>query len=439
MLSFGPNTPIVLLGTTILGVAGGVVGTFMLLRKRSLMGDVISHSALPGIVIAFIGLEMWQPGSGKSWWGLLTGAVVTGVLGMLAVVALRRFPRIKEDAAMAIVLGVFFGFGASLLSVVQNMKTGSEAGLPHFIYGNTAVLVTSDVWMIAGACILVLCVCGLLLKEFSLVAFDEQFAGAQGWPVQLLDIALMGLVVAVTVVGLQSVGLLLIVAIMIIPAVAARFWTDHLPTMTLAAAALGGVSAAIGTLVSSNSKAPAGAIIVLAAAAFFAISLAIGTRRGLVRRLASEWRMRRRIAQHHLLRAIYEIAETQQQKTGEPGVSAPGATVSMDQLQTARSWSAPELTRLLHRCQREDLVESIGQIRWRLTPHGAQEAARVVRNHRLWELYLIHYADVATTHVDRDADMIEHVLRPELIRELEVLLSRQYPVGAVPPSPHIIN
>ncbi|MCE9555237.1 MAG: metal ABC transporter permease [Planctomycetes bacterium] len=474
MFSFGPNTPIVLLGTTILGVAGGVVGTFMLLRKRSLMGDVISHSALPGIVIAFILLEIWHPGSGKSWWWLLAGAVVTGLLGMLAVVALRRFPRIKEDAAMGIVLGVFFGFGAALLSVVQRMKTGSVAGLPHFIYGNTAVLVVSDVWMIAGACLLVLCVCGLLLKEFSLVAFDEQFAGAQGWPVQFLDVALMGLVVAVTVVGLQSVGLLLIVAILIIPAVAARFWTDHLPTMTLAAAVLGGVSAAIGTLVSSNSKAPAGAIIVLAAAAFFAISLAIGTRRGLLRRLASEWQMRRRIAQHHLLRAIFEITEAHggpgATVLGEPGASAPGgiagsvrvpnsegipsakpssadshprlaagASVSMNQLQSTRSWTAAELTRLLHRSQREGLVEPIDGTRWRLTTRGAQEAARVVRNHRLWELYLIHHADVAATHVDRDADMIEHVLRPELIRELEELLSRQYPAGAIPPSPHVIN
>ena len=435
MFSFGPNTLVVLLGTTILGVAGGVVGTFMLLRKRSLMGDVISHSALPGIVVAFIVLEMWHPGSGKSWWGLLTGAVVTGLLGMLAVVVLRQFPRIKEDAAMAIVLGVFFGFGAALLSAVQRMKTGSEAGLPHYIYGNTAVLVNSDVWMIAGACILVLSVCGLLLKEFSLVAFDEQFAGAQGWPVQLLDLALMGLVVAVTVVGLQSVGLLLIVAILIIPAAAARFWTDHLPTMTLAAAALGGVSAAIGTLVSAHSKAPAGAVIVLSAAACFTISLALGTRRGLLRRLASEWQLRRRTAKHHLLRAMYEIAEAHDESV--PAV--PGAAVGLDQLQAFRSWSAAELIGLLHRSRREGLVEPIGNARWRLTAQGAPEAARVVRNHRLWELYLIHHADVAATHVDRDADRIEHVLRPEIVRELEYLLRRQYPAGAVPPSPHAIN
>lgn len=434
---FGPNTPIVLMGTTVLGVAGGMVGTFLLLRKRALMGDVVSHASLPGIIIAFILLEAWRKGSGKSTIFLLLGALVSGLLAMLAVVVIRRFPRIKEDAAMAIVLSVFFGLGAALLSVVQNMQTGTEAGLPQYIYGFTALIVEADVWLIGGACLIALAVCGLLLKEFSLIAFDEEFAAAQGWPVHKLDVVLMALVVGVTIVGLQAVGLLLVVAMLIIPAAAARFWTDHLPTMTLTAAALGGVSAAAGTLVSAASNVPAGPIIVLVAAGFFLVSLLLGQRRGLVRRIISDARLRRRVARQHVLRAIYESIETSASSSPAKGLAK--MEFAPSQLQVARGWTANELTRLLRQLDHDGLVEPKSDRQWRLTPEGAEAAARVVRNHRLWELYLIHYADVAATHVDRDADQIEHVLRPELVRELEELLSQQYPHDVMPPSPHLIG
>lgn len=437
---FGPNTPIVLLGTTILGVAGGVVGTFMLLRKRSLMGDVISHASLPGIVLAFIVMELWQADSGKSLPALLLGALITGVLGIFAVVAIRRSGRIKEDAAMAIVLSVMFGFGAALLSMVQKMNRGSAAGLPHFIYGSTALIIESDVWLIAAACLVVLLACGLLLKEFTLLSFDPEFAGAQGWPVFWLDAVLMGLVVGVTIVGLQSVGLLLVVAILVVPAAAARFWTDHLLTMAITAGVLGGLSGATGTLVSSAARnLPAGAIIVLVAAGFFLFSLLLGRQRGLLRRLLADAKLRRRVARQHLLRGIYEALEAELPSDAPASRRPSQEDFTLSQLQSTRTWSPRSLTSLLGTFQREGLVERLPDKHWRLTAAGSDAAERVVRNHRLWELYLIHFADVAANHVDRDADMIEHVLRPEIIRELDLLLSQQYPEGVVPPSPHAIE
>ena len=200
----------------------------MLLRKRSLVGDVVGHASLPGIGMAFLMMEAIQPGTGKTLSGLLIGATISALLGVFCTLFIVKYSRVKEDAALAIVLSIFYGLGISLFTVIQSIPGGSSAGLRDFIFGQAARMVLADVVLIAQASLVVLFVCGLLFKEFSLLCFDEEFAAVLGWPVTLLDLLLMGIVVAVTVIGLQSVGLILVVAILIIPAAAARFWSDHL-------------------------------------------------------------------------------------------------------------------------------------------------------------------------------------------------------------------
>jgi manganese/zinc/iron transport system permease protein len=215
------NTRVVLVGVTLLGFGAGVMGTFMLLRKRAMMGDALAHATLPGIALAFI-LVSWLGGDGKSLVWLLTGAVATGVLGMGSVLAIRHGSRLKEDAALGIVLSVFFGLGVVGLSIAQQMSTGNAAGLESFIYGKTASMLARDAWLTAGASVVVAAGAGLLFKEFALVCFDQGYAAAQGWPVLRLDAIMMALVVLVTVIGLQAVGLILVVALLILPAAAAR-------------------------------------------------------------------------------------------------------------------------------------------------------------------------------------------------------------------------
>jgi manganese/zinc/iron transport system permease protein len=445
------NSRVVLMGTSLLGVTAGVVGVFMLLRKRALVGDVVGHASLPGIAIAFLVLESNHPGNGKWLPGLLAGALVAGLLGVVCVTAIRKLTRIKEDAALAIVLGVFFGLGIALFTVVQRIPTGNAAGLSQFIYGKAASMVAADVWLIAAGALAALAVCGLLFKEFRLLCFDEGYAAAQGWPVYTLDLALMGLVVGVSVIGLQSVGLLLVVALLIVPAAAARFWTDQLGRMTWTAAGLGGGSAAVGVLVSDLfPRLAAGAVIVLAGAVGFAFSLLFGTRGGVLRRLAERRRLARRVGRHDLLRAMYEVVEPR--AACLPGQSDPSLSAiairpadlttiaaPFERLLAQRTWSPGRLRRLLSEAEREELVRRDVSGGWRLTAEGAAAARRVARNHRLWEAYLIHFADVAPSHVDRDADLIEHVLGQEVVDELERLLARKFPAAAVPPSPHPIE
>ena len=430
------NTRVVMLGTSILGVAAGLVGVFVLLRKRSLVGDVVGHASLPGIAAAFIVMEIISPGKGRSLAGLLTGATLAGLAGVACMTAILRYSRIKEDAALAIVLAVFFGLGIVLFTIIQDLPTGSSAGLNHFIFGTAASMTAADVTLIAWAAAAVLVLCLLFFKELSLLCFDDDYASTQGWPVTTLDLLLMALVVAIVEIGAQSVGLILVVALMIIPAAAARFWTENLLYMSLTAAALGGVSAYLGIVASAlMPRLAAGAIIVLVGGALFFLSMFLGTPRGILRRVLTHYRLRRRVGRQDLMRAFYEVSEP---RTAVEPETVPTASfwVPFERLVMMRSWTAGRVRQLLQDAKRNGLIEASDTGLLRLTPQGRILAHRATRNHRLWELYLINYADIAPGHVDRDADMIEHILDTKLVEELEAELTEEFPHLVMPDSPH---
>jgi manganese/zinc/iron transport system permease protein len=435
-----PNTRFVLLGTLLLGTTAGIVGTFMLLRRQALVGDVVSHAALPGVAVAFIVGELIAPGSGRDLKWLLCGAALAGLASVVCVNLIRRFSRINPDAILATVLGVFFGFGAVMFKVVQQMKTGGQAGLNHFILGSAATITPDDIRLIASAGLVVLVLCLLLFKEMKLLCFDEGFAIAEGWPVFMLDITLTGLVVAVTVIGLKSVGILM-VALLITPPTAARFWTENLGKMIGIAAGIGGVSAVLGSLASALfDKLAGGPTIVLTGTMFFLISLMFGTERGIVCRWLRHRKTQRRIGRADLLRAMFEIIESRVNGDGVQNVERlTTEAVEHADLVSKRSWTAHRVNQIVSRGVHEGIVRMDSERGWRLTHSGAREASRAVRNHRMWELYLITQADIAPSHVDRDADFIEHVLEPELIEQLELLLAKRDEQSVIPPSPHPIG
>jgi manganese/zinc/iron transport system permease protein len=428
------NTRTVLLGTTVLGLAAGVVGTLALLRKRSLMGDAVAHAALPGVCTAFL---LFQS---RSLPILLAGALLFGALSAAFVAAVTRLTRVREDAAIAIAIGGFFGVGIALSRLIQNLPSGNRAGLDSFIFGKAASMVSADASVILAVAAAVLAAAILLRKEFKLLCFDPDFAAGLGLPVPALDLALMALVCLCTVAGLPAVGVVLMVALLVIPAAAARYWTDSFTTMLVLAAAFGAASALLGTALSAVAPTPAsaltrgwptGPVIVLTASAIFTLSLVIAPRRGLFAAALRRAALTRRIATQNLLRDVYEHLEP----AADP--AAPWAPAA-----AARSGSFPPS--VLARAQRQHLIAPApgGYV---LTADGFNAAARVVRAHRLWELYLIEQADVAPDHVDRDADQIEHVLSPRVIAALEARLGElgRLPRATfgrpnVPKSPHPI-
>lgn len=431
------NTRLVVICTLLLGCACGLMGGFLLLRKRSLMGDTLSHATLPGVCLAFF-VGVMLGGQGKSLPLLLLGATTTGVLGCATVLFIRNHSRIKDDAAMGIVLSVFFGAGVALLTIVTKMPSGAAAGLESFIYGKTASMVLSDFRLLTAVTVSVLSLSALLFKEFRLLCFDEVYAAAQGWPVKRLDVLLLALVTLVTVAGLQAVGLILIIAFLITPAAAARFWTDRLDQMLLLSALIGGVSGWMGASLSALiPNLPAGALIVLVAAVFFLLSLLLGTKRGVLVRYLRQLKLKRSVGRQHLLRALYEILEADAGPTDVLIRSVP-----FRQVRGRRTWSDRQLRGSVRLAYQEALIDAVNDRDMiTLTRAGLEAAAQVTRNHRLWELYLIEYADVATSRVDRDADAVEHVLGEKLVALLEAKLIKLRMTSGlqVPASPHPIT
>ena len=425
------NTRVVLFGVAVLGIAAGLVGSFTLLRKRALLADALAHSSAPGIGLAFI-VASYFGWDAKSLPNLLIGATITGLLGVCVVLVVRSQTRLKEDAGLGIALSVFFGAGISLFGIVQKMSTGQAAGLENFIYGKTASMNAYDAKLIATASCLAIVGCMMLFKELKLLCFDENFAGSRGMPVLFLDVVLMSLVVVVTIVGLQAVGLILVVALFVTPAASARFWTEKMWAVAWLSAVLGGMGGMVGAAASALfPRLPSGAMIVMAATSIFILSMFFGSKRGVLIRWLRRYNVNRRIRQHHLLRGLFELLELNESSSRDRR----DAMVTFEQLMLIRSWSRGQLRRSLGSAQRSRLIrwtnDAIG-----LTQAGYVEAARLTREHRLWELYLITHAEVAPGRVDRDADAIEHVLEPELVDELERLL-KQLPLKiSVPANPH---
>lgn len=272
------NTWIVLFGSGLLGALAGVVGSFANLRGRALLGDALAHASLPGICLAF-----WVTGQ-RQLGPLLAGALVSGLLGVGCVAGLRRWTRVKDDAAIGVVLTSFFACGIALSVVIQHrVASGSKAGLDTFILGQSATMRLADVFGIAG--VAVVCLVGLLAfyKEFGLLAFDADFALVQGWPTYLLDCILTTLLSITVVIGLPSVGVAMISALLIVPGATARFWTERLGALLGLSALLGAGFGVGGTLLSSQwERWPTGPSVVLVGACVFTVSVFFGRKGGLL-------------------------------------------------------------------------------------------------------------------------------------------------------------
>lgn len=272
-----PNTQWILLGSMLLGISSGVIGCFAYLRKQSLMGDALSHAALPGVCTAFM-----LTGT-KSIGFFLIGAVIAGLLATLMISVITKYSRIKQDSALGIILTVFFGVGIVLLTQIQHSSSGNQSGLDKFLFGQAASMVQSDVYTMAAISLFLVGICALFFKEFKLLSFDPGFAKGMGLPIFLLDQFIMLLLVIAVVIGIQAVGVVLMAALLITPAVSARYWTEKLHVMVVLAGIFGALSGFAGTIVSTMaSNLPTGPLVVLSATALFVVSIIFSPARGVL-------------------------------------------------------------------------------------------------------------------------------------------------------------
>lgn len=352
-------------GSAMLGIVNGILGSFALLRRQSLLGDGISHAALPGIALAFL-----LTGS-KSSLPLLLGAAAAGWAGTLLILVVVKNTRVKYDSALGLVLSVFFGLGLVLLTYIQRLPLAAQAGLDKYLFGQAATLLREDVLTIGvlGGCVLAFLL--VFWKEFKLLSFDPDFAVSLGLPVRALDVLLTTLLVFAIVIGLQTVGVVLMSAMVVAPAAAARQWTDRLGVMVLVAGIFGALAGVGGALVSSAAAhVPTGPTIVLCASAIVAISLLFAPNRGLAWAWAREQINRRQLQTEAVLCDLY-VLEMQHRD--------PGHGHGIEVLRTM-ALGHGGVDRSLKVLKDRGLVRETEEKEWALTPRGIEEAARLGRS-----------------------------------------------------------
>jgi len=386
-LQLGYNASLVALGATVLGIAAGICGTYLFLRKRALVSDAISHATLPGVALAFMAMVALG-GDGRWLPGLLVGAVLSAGLGLWWMTALSTRTRLTEDAAIGAVLSVFFGAGIVGLTIIQSMTAGRQAGLEDFLLGATAGMLRADALTICIAAAAALAATLLLRRPFHLVAFDPEFAIARGLPVKRIDAALLALVLAITVIGLKVVGLILIVALLIIPAVAARFWSERIERIALTAGVIGGVSGYFGTALSAAyPDVPTGPVIVLVAFGAFVLSFLAAPKRGVLAAVLANLAFQRRV---HLRQGLLTLA------LGQPVLE-------------------PRTRRLLRAqgfLRRDNVV----------TDAGRQAARAMVQDEARWRLWREDQADAGAMVPHHTLAMIDTRLTPDEIAALDARL-----------------
>lgn len=344
------------LGTATLGAVCGMLGSFAVLRKQSLLGDAISHAALPGIALAFILTGVKDPSL------LLIGALVSGLLGTFWIRGIIRHTRLKSDTALGLVLSLFFGFGMLLLTYIQKLPNANQAGLDKYLFGQAATLVERDVWIMAGVTALSLGVLLLFWKELKLLLFDAEYTRTLGFNTRFLDILITSFIVVAIVLGLQTVGVVLMSAMLLAPAAAARQWTNNLATMVTLAAVFGAASGVVGTGISASyGNLSTGPVIVLVAATFVFISFVFSPSRGLLFRQIKVYRNRRELHLKKTLAFMYQIARE------HDNIGHPHAIRILNNFQ---GFTRSALTKLEER----KLVKIEGSD-WMMTPAGYAEAA----------------------------------------------------------------
>ncbi|MGF1562614.1 MAG: metal ABC transporter permease [Geminicoccaceae bacterium] len=358
----------VVLGAVFLGLLSGALGSFAVLRQQSLLGDTLAHAALPGICLGFIAAGTRHLPS------ILLGALLTGIAAALVMVLLTRRSRLKTDAALGIALSVSFALGVVLLTYLQGQPNAAQGGLDSFLFGQAAAILRSDLWIMGGVTALSLGLVALMWKEFKLATFDPIFAASIGLPVVVLELLLTALIALAVVIGLQMVGVVLMAAMVIAPAVAARQWSAKLESMVVLAGLFGIASGIIGSLISAlGQNLATGPLIVLSASAIVLVSLALAPGRGLLWAQLKLMRERKALRGQQVLTTMYNLASHHR----DPAYpSEQGMIDSFYGLSTRGT---------LRRLARRGLITEVGHMHdegthWELTERGRDEAERVLEH-----------------------------------------------------------
>lgn len=411
------------IGCILMCFTSGLIGVIILLRKESLIGEVLSHAAYPGIISGVLLAGLFSVKSSNEnilILFLFIGAFLSALLGAWAIQFLVRHLKVPSDAALCFVLSTFFGVGLTLASEIQFSFTTLYRYVLTYLYGQAATMTDIYITVYGGLAVLVLSLIFLFYKEFQLITFDREYAESLGIPVRLLDHLILILVTLSIIIGIRSVGVVLMSAMLIAPAVAARQFSNHLSSIFLLAGGFGMVSGFFGNYFSvklteyylalypsSRLILPTGPMIVLVASVIAACAICFAPERGVLIRLFRMMQFRYMCLCENILKMLWHRKDQ--------------TTTTFKEIAHYQEISTWYLKYLLLRLQYSGWIHLVNQ-RISLTTDGLHRAAKIVRFHRLWEVYLVNYLGFGVERVHRNAEEIEHIITPELERELTRLL-----------------
>jgi manganese/zinc/iron transport system permease protein len=400
-----PSITWVVLGITLLGIGSAYVGTFSFLDKKALLGDAISHAVLPGICVGFILAGEKDPRY------IVTGAFLSGALATFLTSWLKRNTKLSEDSIIASILSVFFGVGIVLLTALQKSGNPEIAGLNSFIFGNAIGISETDLLLYGGLSLTILLVLSLFLKEFRLMVFDPNFGRAIGFPMAGIRFVFNVLMILAVVIGIQAIGVVLMAALLITPGAAARFWTNRLQPLLLLAALFSIVSGILGTYISFVlPQMPTGPWVVVFLSLFALLSFIFSPKSGLLRRYLARRSYLNKTHRDHLMKALFKAREAEKE------------ALSLSEIHALYPFHKAAINSSLLDLRAAGFVVQDAQ-GIRLSSTGVSDAMRIVRLHRLWELYLNESMNIAPDHVHESAEQMEHLLTPELEALLEKRLN----------------
>lgn len=431
------------IGCMLMCLAASLIGVIVFLRKQSLIGEALSHASYPGIIFGVIAagcLNITEQEELLLSLIVLSGAFLTSLMGIWVIHLLEKRLHVPVDAALCFVLSTFFGVGITLTSEVQFTFTSLYKQVLSYLYGQAATMTDVHILIYGLLVCMVLLMILLCYKELQVITFDRQYAKSLGIRVKSMDSLLFFLVTLAVIIGIRSVGVVLMSAMLIAPAVAARQFTNHLSVLFILAAFFGISSGFLGNYFSvqlteilshlyptARIILPTGPMIVLVATVLCVMALFLAPERGLLVRLWRIGRFRYRCICENILKAMWCIG--------------PNSPISLQQIANYQSISRPYLHLILWRMFRNGWIQKEKKQVYRLTEEGQQRAAKIVRLHRLWEVYLANYLGMGAERVHRNAEEMEHILTPELEQALTLLLNdpKQDPHQQPIPSPARLN
>lgn len=396
-----PNVRYVAVAILLLGGVSGAVGTFNFLRKKTLVGETVAHSMLPGVLIAFILSGVKNP------LVLITGAAISGWLSIWVVDYITRHSKIKGDSALAIVLSSFFGLGIVMLTVIQRTSGKEQSGLDHYIFGNAAAMTPEDSLVFGSISLIVLAIVFWHYFSLKAVVFNQDFAQSIGINTRWTEAIISFITILSISVGIKAVGIVMMSALLIIPPTAARFWTDSLSKMLVVSGIFGAVSGWLGAFVSySYSSMPTGpwTIVIISIIAF--VSMMFAPKKGVVFQRWSKLLVKRRMNEENLLKTAVQLEVRGQGKLFNR------LSISSRQFFDQRLWN-----RTIKRLKRKGLIKRV-HTGFTLSTEGRAIGAEIDRRHKIWEIYLQRRMQMSVHLVHDEADTMEHFLTPDIEDEI---------------------